>query len=90
MYSHLQMPMSMVVPAYNEAATIANSVRALLQLRYQHFEVIVVNDGSKDDTLAVLQREFQLAAVSGGVPRTDQDQARARHLSLADCTRTCA
>lgn len=59
-YSHLQMPVSMIVPAYNEAATIANSVRALLQLRYQHFEVIVVNDGSTDDTLAVLQREFQL------------------------------
>jgi cellulose synthase/poly-beta-1,6-N-acetylglucosamine synthase-like glycosyltransferase len=59
-YSHLQMPVSMIVPAYNEAATIATSVRALLQLRYQHFEVIVVNDGSKDDTLAVLKREFQL------------------------------
>ncbi len=59
-YSHLQMPVSMIVPAYNEAATIANSVRALLQLRYQHFEVIVVNDGSKDDTLAVLEKEFRL------------------------------
>ena len=59
-YSHLQVPVSMIVPAFNEAATIANSVRALLQLRYQHFEVIVVNDGSKDDTLAVLQREFRL------------------------------
>jgi cellulose synthase/poly-beta-1,6-N-acetylglucosamine synthase-like glycosyltransferase len=59
-YSHLQMPVSMIVPAYNEEATIASSVRALLQLRYQHFEVIVVNDGSKDDTLAVLQREFML------------------------------
>jgi hypothetical protein len=60
-YSHLQVPVSMIVPAYNEAATIATSVRALLQLRYQHFEVIVVNDGSKDDTLAVLQREFRLS-----------------------------
>jgi len=59
-YSHLQMPVSMIVPAYNEAANIANSVRALLQLRYQHYEVIVVNDGSKDDTLAVLKREFRL------------------------------
>jgi len=59
-YSHLQMPVSLVVPAYNEAATIATSIRALLQLRYQHFEVIVVNDGSKDDTLAVIEREFQL------------------------------
>ncbi len=59
-YSHLQMPISLVVPAYNEAATIATSIRALLQLRYQHFEVIIVNDGSKDDTLAVIEREFRL------------------------------
>jgi cellulose synthase/poly-beta-1,6-N-acetylglucosamine synthase-like glycosyltransferase len=59
-YSHLQMPVSLVVPAYNEAATIATSIRALLQLRYQHFEVIIVNDGSKDDTLAVIEREFKL------------------------------
>ena len=59
-YSHLQMPISLVVPAYNEAATIATSVRALLQLRYQHFEVIIVNDGSKDDTLATMIREFEL------------------------------
>lgn len=59
-YSRLQIPVSMIVPAYNEAATIANSVRALLQLRYQHFEVIVVNDGSTDETLAVLAREFKL------------------------------
>ena len=59
-YSHLQMPVSLIVPAYNEGATIASSIRALLQLRYQHFEVIVVNDGSKDETLAVLQSEFEL------------------------------
>ena len=59
-YSHLQMPVSLIVPAFNESATIATSIRALLQLHYQHFEVIVVNDGSSDDTLAVLTREFQL------------------------------
>jgi cellulose synthase/poly-beta-1,6-N-acetylglucosamine synthase-like glycosyltransferase len=59
-YSYLQMPVSLIVPAYNEATTIASSIRALLQLHYQHFEVIVVNDGSKDDTLAVIEREFQL------------------------------
>ena len=59
-YTHLQMPVSLVVPAYNEEGSIATSVRALLQLRYQHFEIIVVNDGSKDDTLGALVREFQL------------------------------
>ena len=59
-YTHLQMPVSLVVPAYNEEGSIVTSVRALLQLRYQHFEVIIVNDGSKDDTLGTMIREFQL------------------------------
>jgi cellulose synthase/poly-beta-1,6-N-acetylglucosamine synthase-like glycosyltransferase len=59
-YSHLQMPVSLVVPAYNEAATITTSIKALLQLRYQHFEIIVVNDGSKDGTLATMIRDFEL------------------------------
>ena len=49
-----------VVPAYNEEATIAASVRSMLQLEYPEFEVIVVNDGSRDGTLAALVREFEL------------------------------
>jgi len=51
---------SLIVPAYNESATIAAAVRSMLQLDYPDVEVIVVNDGSKDDTLAVLQREFEM------------------------------
>ena len=52
--------MSIIVPAFNEATGIANSVRSLLQQAYGDFEVIVVNDGSSDDTLAVLRAEFDL------------------------------
>lgn len=59
-YGAFRPPISLLVPAYNEAATIAASVRSLLQLTYHEFEIIVVNDGSKDDTLAALQREFGL------------------------------
>jgi cellulose synthase/poly-beta-1,6-N-acetylglucosamine synthase-like glycosyltransferase len=51
---------SVLVPAYNEEAGIAASVRSMLQLDYPDFEVIVINDGAKDGTLAVLQREFNL------------------------------
>ena len=51
---------SIVVPAYNEAVTILQSVRALLNLNYPHHEVIVVNDGSKDETLRILIEEFHL------------------------------
>jgi cellulose synthase/poly-beta-1,6-N-acetylglucosamine synthase-like glycosyltransferase len=59
-YSGLEPPVSILVPAYNEEATIAASVRSMLQLAYSEFEVIVINDGSKDGTLEVLKREFGL------------------------------
>lgn len=51
---------SIVVPAYNEEATLGESVRALLLLNYPQFEVIVVSDGSTDRTVAVGGREFEL------------------------------
>jgi cellulose synthase/poly-beta-1,6-N-acetylglucosamine synthase-like glycosyltransferase len=59
-YSGLEPPVSILVPAYNEEASIAASVRSMLQLTYSEYEVVVVNDGSKDATLEVLKREFGL------------------------------
>jgi cellulose synthase/poly-beta-1,6-N-acetylglucosamine synthase-like glycosyltransferase len=59
-YSGLEPPVSILVPAYNEEATIAASVRSMLQLTYAEYEVVVINDGSKDGTLDVLIREFGL------------------------------
>jgi len=54
---------SVLVPAYNEAAVIVPSVRALLALRYPRHEVIVANDGSTDATIEVLTDAFDLVAV---------------------------
>ena len=51
---------SVIVPAYNEELTIVQSVRALLLLDYPAREIIVVNDGSSDGTLAALVETFQL------------------------------
>jgi cellulose synthase/poly-beta-1,6-N-acetylglucosamine synthase-like glycosyltransferase len=59
-YSTLHLPISLVVPAYNESKSIVTSVKALLQLEYPDFEVVVVNDGSTDDTLEKLIAGFQL------------------------------
>jgi cellulose synthase/poly-beta-1,6-N-acetylglucosamine synthase-like glycosyltransferase len=59
-YSGFDLPISVIVPAYNEAAVIVSSIRSLLQLSYSEFELVVVNDGSKDETLEVLKREFNL------------------------------
>jgi cellulose synthase/poly-beta-1,6-N-acetylglucosamine synthase-like glycosyltransferase len=54
---------TIVAPAYNEASTIAQSVRSLLTLRYPRLQVVVVNDGSPDATLATLQEKFDLVPV---------------------------
>lgn len=59
-YAQLEPPISILVPAYNEEATIAASIRSLLQLSYSEFEIIVINDGSKDATMAVLLHEFAM------------------------------
>lgn len=42
---------SVVAPAYNEGLNIVDNIRSLLSMRYANYVVIVVNDGSKDDTL---------------------------------------
>lgn len=51
---------SIVVPAYGEEDTIIENVHSLLNLRYPDLEVIVVNDGSPDNTMGVLIEHFQL------------------------------
>ncbi len=56
-------PISLVVTAYNEEAVIVPTVKALLQLDYPEYEILVVNDGSKDNTLNVLIREFDLIEI---------------------------
>jgi len=53
-------PVSVIVPAFNEGKGIVQSIRSLLSLRYPVFEVVVVNDGSTDDTLARLSEAFDL------------------------------
>ena len=56
-------PISILVPAYNERATIEASVTAILTLDYRSYEVVVVNDGSTDDTMDQLQEAFDLYEV---------------------------
>lgn len=59
-YGGLEPPVSLLVPAFNEEATIAASVRSMLQLAYSQLEIVVINDGSRDGTLEVLKKEFAL------------------------------
>jgi cellulose synthase/poly-beta-1,6-N-acetylglucosamine synthase-like glycosyltransferase len=53
-------PVTLLAPAYNEEATCVESTKSLLTLRYPDYDIVVVNDGSKDRTLAVLEEAFEL------------------------------
>jgi cellulose synthase/poly-beta-1,6-N-acetylglucosamine synthase-like glycosyltransferase len=54
---------SIVLAAYNEAAAISDAVRSLLELDYEELQVIVVNDGSTDETLERLRDAVDLVPV---------------------------
>lgn len=54
---------SIVAPAFNEEVIVVDSIHSLLSLDYPNFEVIIVNDGSKDDTMELMQKEFELEEV---------------------------
>jgi len=58
--SPLSPPISILVPAHNEEKTIVDSVRSMLSLDYPELEVIVINDGSTDQTLEELTHHFHL------------------------------
>lgn len=51
---------SLIAPAYNEGNTIKENVQSLLSINYNNFDVIVVNDGSKDQSIAILTDAFEL------------------------------
>ena len=54
---------TVIAPAYNESLTIVENIKALLALYYPNFEIIVVNDGSKDNTLEKAIKAFDLEKV---------------------------
>lgn len=60
LHSELEPPISVLLPAHNQAATIVQATQALLHLDYSKFEVIVINDGAQDDSLQALINAFDL------------------------------
>jgi cellulose synthase/poly-beta-1,6-N-acetylglucosamine synthase-like glycosyltransferase len=66
--SPLAPPISILVPAYNEEAGIIESVSSLLALDYPNFEIVVVSDGSSDQTVAQMIKGFDLEKVDRPTP----------------------
>ena len=62
--SEVNLPISIVVPAYNEEATIRESVKALLNLHYSDYQIIVVNDGSSDGTADQMISAFEMHPIN--------------------------
>ena len=54
---------SVLAPAYNEGATIIENVRSLLSLYYSNIEILIINDGSKDDSLEKLIQGYDLEKI---------------------------
>lgn len=66
--SPLTPPISILVPAFNEAAGITDSVRSLLALEYPRFEIVVISDGSTDETIERLVEAFDLEPLRRPIP----------------------
>ena len=71
-------PITLIAPAYNEEATCVEATKSLLFLNYPEFEILVVNDGSTDKTLARLKEAFDL---------TPADRAPTASISVAPVQR---
>ncbi len=56
-------PVSILIPAYNEAVTIVSAIRSLLALEYRLYEIVIVDDGSTDNTAQVVQDAFHMIQV---------------------------
>jgi len=63
-------PLSIIVPAFNEESTIVTSITSLLALKYPEYEVIVVDDGSADETMEKLRQAFRLVKIDMTVQLT--------------------
>jgi cellulose synthase/poly-beta-1,6-N-acetylglucosamine synthase-like glycosyltransferase len=57
-------PISIIVPTYNEENGIVESIKALLQVEYPDFQVVVVNDGSTDHTLDIIFKNFGIRQIA--------------------------
>ncbi len=62
--SALAPSISILAPAFNEQETVVDSVSSFLSLNYPSFEVIVINDGSRDETLVRLIKAYSLEPTS--------------------------
>lgn len=62
-------PVSILVPAYNEESTVADCIESLAHQDYPDYEIIVIDDGSSDNTSSVVVDRFNLKKVARPIRR---------------------
>lgn len=72
--SDFYIPVSIIVPAYNEEVTVVSTVKSLLSLDYKSYEIVVVDDGSKDETSKRLIEAFHMKQVDMPIHKQIQCQ----------------
>lgn len=72
-------PITLLAPAYNEEATCVESVRSLLTLEYPEYDILVINDGSKDGTIDRLTKAFNLHPADR-IPTAELESAEVRQV----------
>lgn len=72
---------ALIMPAYNASKYIENTLRSLQRQSFENFELIVVNDGSKDNTAEIISaiaaedRRFRLISIENGGPANARNAA---------------
>ncbi|MDH5561503.1 MAG: glycosyltransferase [Deltaproteobacteria bacterium] len=67
-HASLLKPISILAPAYNEERTVVENISSLLKLNYPQYEIILINDGSADNTLKTVIEHYQLKPVLRAYP----------------------
>ena len=87
---------SIIIPVYNGQKTIDNTLKSLMNQTFQDIEIIVVNDGSTDDTLSILKTWEEKVRIinkeNGGVSSARNrgiGEARGEYLMFVDADDIC-
>lgn len=70
-YKIFQKGFSILIPCYNEAGIIKNTINGLDLIDYNNYEIIFINDGSTDDTMDILDEALQLIEIEDGFFQSD-------------------
>jgi cellulose synthase/poly-beta-1,6-N-acetylglucosamine synthase-like glycosyltransferase len=76
-------PISLIIPSYNESINIVETVLSAHNCIYPEFEIIIVNDGSTDNTLEILKKNFDLEPIDRPIQkRLEYNEIKQLYVSL--------